>query len=335
MRRSQEIREAIFQEVESIFSIQIQTFQTIHRGWKNLKWVIETPQGQSFFVKEYCLDRYQGKWNHVERALAIQNRMREKGVCCPKVYVLQDGKRIGSIQKQIFFSVMEVKKGEVMESGTASIHQMASLGNELGKLHQHLQTIRSQEIFWHPKKEDLLNHWKQEFLRSRQKGRSTEIQKALETQKSILDQLDFSLFNSCQPGWTHWDFQMDNLLFLGEEVSAILDFDRMRYAYPELDVARALLSGGLNEEGLAKEKVDAFLHAYQVHRPSFTHNDLGRAFLLIWVIETPWWFRADIEEWEEVPRRFFQEICWIQQNWDKFWKMAVSKGEIVDSDIGD
>lgn len=324
MARAQEVREAIFQEVESIFSIQIQKFHSINRGWKNFKWMIETTQGQSFFVKEYCPDRYQGKLDDVEQALAIQDQMRGKGVCCPKVYLLHDKKRIGNIRNQIFFSVMEVKEGKVIESGTASIDQMASLGNELGILHQKLQTIHSREIFWHPSKDYILNCWKREYLRNQQKQQSKKIQQVLEAQRSILDKLDFSIFDTCKSGWTHWDFQMNNLLFLGEEVSAILDFDRMRYAYPELDVARVLLSAGLNEEGLGKEKVKAFLHTYKSHRPSFTQRDLGRAFLLIWTKETPWWFRADIEEWGDIPRRFFKEICWIQQNWKEFWKMAVS-----------
>lgn len=44
----------------------------------------------------------------------------------------------------------------------------------------------------------------------------------------------FTLFESCPHGWTHWDLQLNNVLFRDENVSVIFDFDRMRYVYPKL-----------------------------------------------------------------------------------------------------
>ena len=108
------------------------------------------------------------------------------------------------------------------------------------------------------------------------------------------------------------------MLFQDDHISAILDFDRMRYVYPELDVARATLSGCISESGLHEKKQTAFLKGYQEWFPSFELNDLGRALQLLWTVEAPWWVKTDIKKCSVVPQRFFMEIEWLQKNWGIF-----------------
>jgi homoserine kinase type II len=50
--------------------------------------------------------------------------------------------------------------------------------------------------------------------------------------------------------------------------------------------------------------------------PTFFPKDLARALRLTWCQESVWWITYDIEEREENPQRFFQEIMWISDNWD-------------------
>ncbi|MXQ54965.1 phosphotransferase [Shimazuella alba] len=133
-----------------------------------------------------------------------------------------------------------------------------------------------------------------------------------------MNHLDFTLFQLCTHGWTHWDLHLDNVLFQDDHVSAILDFDRERYVYPELDVARVVLSGCIDENGLNKAKLDSFFKGYQEWFPSFELKDLGRALQLLWIVEAPWWIKTDIEKCSVVPQRFFLEIEWLQKNWGIF-----------------
>ncbi|MDQ0166176.1 phosphotransferase [Bacillus horti] len=51
------------------------------------------------------------------------------------------------------------------------------------------------------------------------------------------------MFDSSKKRLDHRDLWMDNLLFHGNRVSAVLDFDRRKYDYPQLDVDRAIMSG--------------------------------------------------------------------------------------------
>ena len=57
-----------------------------------------------------------------------------------------------------------------------------------------------------------------------------------------------------ETGIGHEDFTPDNMLFFGNEVSAILDFDRSQYGYRLHDVGRAILSFALKDGELDREK---------------------------------------------------------------------------------
>lgn len=50
------IKEAIFKSIEENFDLKIRSGRQIHRGWRNLKWKIETDEG-SLFVKQYHPER--------------------------------------------------------------------------------------------------------------------------------------------------------------------------------------------------------------------------------------------------------------------------------------
>lgn len=289
----------------------------IYRGLLNLKWIIQATNGQKLFVKEYNAKRYQGKLQYVKTALQIEDQIRQKGVACPKIYSI-DGELILTTPSQIHFSVMEVCDGIVVESGQATHAQMFSLGLETGKMHWALKAIPPRELNWTPTRDEIHSQWENQYRLAKEEKRSNRVFSMLEKQRLILDQIDFALFESCPHGWTHWDLQLNNVLFLDENVSVILDFDRMRYVYPELDVGRVILSGCVSEEkGMDEQKVISFLEGYQEFCPDFKLSDLGRALQLIWAKETPWWLTSDIEERSEVPKRFFAEMEWLQNHWEE------------------
>lgn len=87
------------------------------------------------------------------------------------------------------------------------------------------------------------------------------LSRAMAARKSILKSLEPGFFDRLPMGLSHEDFTPDNMLFDGQSVAAILDFDRNQYGYLYHEVGRALLSFALVDGMLATEKARAFLEA--------------------------------------------------------------------------
>ncbi|MEC2324627.1 phosphotransferase [Lederbergia lenta] len=78
---------------------------------------------------------------------------------------------------------------------------------------------------------------------------------------------------------------MDNLLFKGNKITAILDFDRLKYDYPQLDIARAILSGALNEKGFDVTLAVTFMNGY-IETYLLSKDYLVNALRLLWYMES-------------------------------------------------
>jgi homoserine kinase type II len=312
---SQAIRKDIFERVEALFSKRIVDYEPIHRGLLNLKWIVRFADGASVFIKQYNQRRHGQKLPFINMALSFQEAMQKQGIRCPMVYSF-GGKRLQTSSKGEVFAVQEKMDGEVVAPGQATVEQMHSLGKEMGKLHQALKQIPPAELAWKPDRSRLLQKWNKQMALAQVRQPSERVMQLLHRQKQILDTLDFSQFDRCRLGWTHWDCHFDNFLFVNERVAAILDFDRMRYVYPDLDVARALLSGSVDgQRGLVRAKASAFLGGYREVVPGYSAKRAVRALRLLWTKESGWWITADIEERSANPRRFLVEIEWLQQHW--------------------
>ncbi|CAM4004614.1 phosphotransferase [Lederbergia lenta] len=83
----------------------------------------------------------------------------------------------------------------------------------------------------------------------------------------------------------HRDLWMDNLLFKGNKITAILDFDRLKYDYPQLDIARAILSGALNEKGFDVTLAVTFMNGY-IETYLLSKDYLVNALRLLWYMES-------------------------------------------------
>ncbi|MFC7441964.1 phosphotransferase [Laceyella putida] len=314
---NQRIREDIFQRVEELFAKEIADFETVHRGLLNLKWIVTFDDRTTVFVKQYHPARYSGKLSFVKTALSIQEAVQKQGIRCPKIHSFDGGYLMTSSQGEVF-TVLETMSGSNVPPGQAGHGQMFSLGRELGKLHQALSAIPPTPLYWTPDKARIRKKWENQMSLALKQHPSARVICMLHKQKEILDTLDFSLFEECRKGWAHWDMHMDNVLFEGGHVSAILDFDRMRYVYPDLDVARAVLSGCFSAaDGMNGETVTAFLNGYREMVLDYGVKDFVRALRLLWTKESGWWITADIEGRSANPQRFFEEIAWLQENWNQ------------------
>jgi homoserine kinase type II len=314
---SQLIREDIFEKVEELFAKKIDDFEEIHYGRLNLKWIVDFQDGTSVFIKQYNPERYKGKFSYVIRALEIQQTVRQRGVKCPKVYSFNNDFILGTKHGELF-TVLETMSGVIVPYGETNLNQVYSFGQEIGKLHQALYDIPPTTLIWKPESEDLKANWVKQMNLAQEKPPSDRVMAMLHKQIEILDRLDFAIFDECRKGWAHWDMQLHNVLFDGQDLSAILDFDRMRFVYPDLDVARATLSSCFKKEkGMDKQKVTALLAGYQEYIVDYTTEDFIRALRLLWAKESKWWVKVDIEQCSVVPQRFSQEIEWLQENWDQ------------------
>ncbi|MXQ55288.1 phosphotransferase [Shimazuella alba] len=305
----------IFTMVETLLFKSIQEVNAIHLGRLNPKWILTFTDGTKLFVKQYHPDRYIGKIPAVKQALSIQDQLFHKGIQCPKVHSV-NREYILHTKSNHQFSMFEVCPGILVLPGKPNQNQMYSWGKELGKMHHLLDKVPAGPIDWIPSKEEIQSFWELQMKIAEDYPVSYRVQKMLEKEQELLELYDQTFFDQCKHGWAHWDNQVYNVLFQRDAISSILDFDRMRYVYPELDVARAILSGCIdNETKLDEEKARAFITGYQETIKEFQLNDVIRSFKLLWCRESVWWIKADIEQDEEIPQRFSKEIEWLQNNW--------------------
>ncbi len=121
------------------------------------------------------------------------------------------------------------------------------------------------------------------------------------------------MLTACECGWAHRDLWVDNLLFEQDRLSAILDFDRLNYDYPELDVARAILSCSLLKDDFQAGNARAFLSGYRTEC-EFPVGKFVRALRMLWYMESPWWITKTMDQHSVPPARFAEEMLWLAKS---------------------
>ena len=193
------VQESIFQTIKTMLSAEVQSAQPILRCRKNLKGIVTLSNGEKLFVKQYDLQRYEGKFSYVKKALAIQNALQQQGIVCPKIHTW-NGEYILTTPNGVLFSLMELCKGEYVKPSHANVKQMQSLGYELGKMHATFRKLPASDLHWLPLKEHIQNEWKKQYKQVKEGKCSFRVVSALEKQQQILNQLDFTLFQTCPRG---------------------------------------------------------------------------------------------------------------------------------------
>jgi homoserine kinase type II len=312
LQEAEAIREDVFHQLTHIFHIDVVDFEPIKRGWRNYKWKIYTPLG-TLFVKQYHPERYPlEKLKYVNKALHFQAFLHTRGLPCPSLYSHQ-GQYLLRSMKGTHFVLMEFCPGKLIPPGQANPEQMYHLGQVMGRMHKALQKFPLDPIDWQPNKQEMVRKWEKHWKRAIDQRRSSFVLDALAKVKNVLDRIDMEPFEQCPIGWAHWDFWVENLLFSSDQVTAVLDFDRVKTVYPELDVARAVMSCAWNGE-VRKDLVQVFLEGYRESIP-FTKEELARSLRLIWCHDSLKWIRPEMEERPGTAERFAREMLWITENW--------------------
>lgn len=145
---------------------------------------------------------------------------------------------------------MTYDQGKMLKTNQISIEQTNHLGCVTGEMHRLLNDgaliAKDKPLFILPSKEERITHW-DKLAQKMKEDRNLEMLDLLKLHQKATSLMDMNLLTTVET-WAHRDLWTDNILFKENGMSAILDFDRMHYDYPEMGIARALLSFCLVED---------------------------------------------------------------------------------------
>jgi homoserine kinase type II len=311
MSNPEEIRDEIIDTINKIWGIKTYSFEESNKGYKNLKWKLDTDRGP-LFVKQYNWQRY-NNLDNVRIALNYQVLLNRGNIPCPRI-IDSKGILIQETPSGERFVLTDFCNGKNVHPGKVNTEQMYHLGQATGRMHLILNTGSSisKQLDWNlPTKDKMLSNWNKRWQQATVSNSKHYIS-ALEKQKKIIDTMDLSIFDKSKKGLVHWDLWVDNLLFNENSLSAILDFDRLSYIYPEFDISRAILSCTLLYDELNIAAANAFLKGYTESIPLLP-EDIVRSIKLTWWKEAEW---VGVNAEKSGPiERFVEESIWISNNW--------------------
>jgi homoserine kinase type II len=316
----------LFDDICSVINqklnIKVYTYEYINRGYLNEKWTLYTNQGQ-LFVKSYHPDRYRNHlstiWQEVDQALRLQMRFYNSGGSCPMLFSNEENGYLFETPTGRKFVLMEHCPGKIVRAGEVNELQMYSLGLAAAEMHNSWNLDndgmlqKNGEPVWRLDIAEMMGTWNRRWEEARTS--SPLIRNALQLQKEILDQINVDEYKSFASGWTHLDLWVDNLLFSSDELTAIVDFDRVRYSYPILDIGRAILSCTLDAGRFRPDAASAFAEGYRKFR-EIPKGYLLNAIRYSWMVESFWWLRPRMESYSVAPKRFAEEMLWTASGWD-------------------
>jgi homoserine kinase type II len=303
------------QYCEHTFGFKIYHAAQINRGFLNLKWKIETSEG-IFLLKQYNHERLKKyDMDQLLTALRLQQKLHFEGVACPKILTNSE-KMMHVTDNDERFVIIEFCEGKIVKPGLVNENQMYDLGCQTGKMHRLLSEFPINDPnpqFIPPSKESRLNHWLN-IRRDAEVEDKQWLQPIIDDQIKATEALDFSKISVLECGLAHRDLWVDNILFHENKLSAILDFDRLRYDYPELDIARAIISCSLLKDDFLKGNAMAFLEGYRTER-DFPQGRLESAMWMLWFMESTWWIDKNMDMENGLPpARFAEEMIWLAKN---------------------
>ena len=288
-------------------------------GYMNQKWKVSSNQGD-LLVKQFSPERFdREKLKSVESALQRQIILAKNGGSCPAVWTHQ-GRAIRLVDEKTAYMVMDFLPGKMETPATSTSRQLYTLGGACGFMHKTFSRLPVDGVKGYPIeiRRIIVSLWNNFYARRQDcfLDVSAQYQKAVLDQEAILKQLTTGFFDRLPQGIAHEDFSGDNILFLPDGISAIVDFDRSQYSFVWHDIGRVLLSLTLEEERLNLSKIQAFLDGYSEHLPLNMQN-IADALRLCWYLEIPWWIQPKFfrEDANEKTVRFKNEMLWLTKHW--------------------
>lgn len=308
--------EDLKQAFTDYFSSPIRQSVPIRRGWLNYKWRISTDLGD-FVLKQYNRERFKAyQPETLQLALSQQMRLSELGFPCPPL-LSSNGKLMLDSANGERLIVMGYCQGDLVPPGQANIDQIYDLGRITGQMHQILNDgklgRKESALFTPPAREERLEHWITLQEQAVSCG-DTDLSAQIETQRIATEHVELERFEAMETGWAHRDLWADNLLFEKSSVAAVLDFDRLNYDFPRLDVARAVMSFAFRDH-LDLALASAFMEGYKQEGVRTTEERyLTTSLQMLWYMESVWWIHRQMDLHSAPPVRFAKEMKWLAEN---------------------
>lgn len=307
--------EELYQVVRARFHVELRHVEQIKRGWLNRKWKIETHEG-TYLLKQYNQDRLKKySINELHHVFSEQNRLHSLGFPCPKIFSDEDEVFFETLSGERFI-MMEFCSGQLMKPGKLTDEQMFQLGYYTGKMHAFLNDgktpTKKNPVFVPPSKDERMGYWKKVLNEVSLAGKY-ELSPIIEKQLQLMEVFQMDQLNLKSVGWAHRDLWVDNMLFQENQLSAILDFDRLNYDHLLLDVGRAIISGALDGDSLHVKGIKSFVQGYSLFRPT-GEKFIADALKLLWYLESEWWLDVQMDQRKGPPIRFVQEMIWLSEH---------------------
>ena len=227
-------------------------FEGIQEGVENTNYRVTTTTGTVILTIFESLNK--ADLSHI---LQLLQYLKEHSLCCPSPFLDKSANTLLALNtKQA--AIFNWIPGEIVVN--PSVKHCYEVGLQLGKLHQLTQDYHFPV--------DSHYDWVDWTLRFN----LVKDQLSLIDQKLIHDELVFQKNNAVvglPVGVIHGDLFKDNVLFLDDKVSGLLDFYSAGTGVLLMDIAIAVNDWCLNEssEGLDDTKLRALLSAYETLRP--------------------------------------------------------------------
>lgn len=288
----------LWQDLDWRLRIQLKQYRVLDGGWLNQKWVVN----EKWVVKQYSKQRYEpSKFESIENALNIQSQLYQQGVCCPRILSDTQGHVLFETDCGQRYMVMSYLPGKVLHQ--VNTKQMMHLGQVCYHMHQEMKKISPPTDIKYLTKDRLVSEWEK---------RANHTPLAAD-QLEILHSLSDTYLRSLTMGYAHEDLSNDNCLFVGDQVSGIIDFDRCAYTYPLHDVGRVLLSFAYEDGKLSLPLVRAFMQGYS----SLEKRDVITGLRLVWLMEAGWWLNQQKSQVASRKiQRFIQELCFLTRHFN-------------------
>lgn len=288
----------LWQDLDWRFGIQLKQYRVLDGGWLNQKWVVN----EKWVVKQYSKQRYEpSKFESIENALNIQSQLYQQGVCCPQILRDTQGQVLFETDCGERYMVMSYLPGKVLHQ--VNVKQMMHLGQVCYHMHREIQKISPPTNIKYLTKDRLVSEWEK-------RAHHTPL---AADQLEILHGLSDTYLHNLTMGYAHEDLSNDNCLFVGDQVSGIIDFDRCAYTYPLHDVGRVLLSFAYDGHKLSLPLVRAFMQGYS----GLEKNDVITGLRLVWLMEAGWWLNQQKSQVASKKiQRFIEELCFLTRHFN-------------------
>ncbi len=285
--------ERLVAEVGSAFGLGAPAeIEPMTTGFMNRNWRLTTPQGA--FAVKHLLDSTP---DHARRQHAVTMALGERGFPVPRQVHLPDGDTV--LDHACGSFVMSHWVGGVLRDGAdLDLATCRAVGRLLGELHEHLVAILpvvpplpadAHAVPDPAAARDAIDRYLAliDTRAARRDAFDERARELLRTRRELVTaEAGRRPITPCPlgpTGWKHGDFQSFNLVWDGDIVAAVLDWDRLRVGSLLGEVVRAAIFIFLdNESGhVDLERLAAFVAGYRTVRPA-DPSHLADAVLRWW-----------------------------------------------------